>query len=156
METLGASEMWKDFGFAGASGCSPWHRMDGSVALLLSCPAAPVACAVTGIEHFTHALENLQQSFTQRPVFPGLCFPTANMSSGHTGVGTAALACSGAALGGSMMGRAQQLTGPLCLVQHFSLQGTCVPSSSVPCRLAVMPFRVSLRSTCSELTQGCL
>lgn len=72
METLGASEMWKDFGFAGASGCSPWHRMDGSVALLLSCPAAPVACAVTGIEHFTHALENLQQSFTQRPVFPGL------------------------------------------------------------------------------------
>lgn len=114
------------------------------MALLLSCPAAPVACAVTGIEHFTHALENLQQSFTQRPVFPGLCFPTANMSSGHTGVGTAALACSGAALSGSMMGRAQQLTGPL-------VSGAAFQSPGHVCSFLLCPVQIG-----SDALQGVL
>lgn len=118
--------------------------------LLLSCPAAPVACAVSGIEHSTHTLENLQSKASPSDLFSlGYVF-LQQLCLLSTLVWALQLRdCCWWQRGGE--GTAAERA--LCLVQHFSLQGTCAPPSSVPCRLAVMSFEVSL---CAELTQGCL
>lgn len=65
------------------------------------------------------------------------------MSSGHTGVGTAALACSGTALGGSVVGRAQQLTG--------LVSGAAFQSPGHMCSFLLCPVQVG-----SDALQGVL
>jgi len=67
------------------------------------------------------------------------------------------VAVGGTAVGGDVVGRAQRLTRPICLVQRLSLlqaghARSFSPLSHVP-GLAVMSFRLYLRSTYAEVTQ---